>query len=171
MENDIMQDEKNVLTMKLLHYFITEKNYNPIILQGAENEIWLENMESDYKIVRIVSNHIINEEQYDFDIFRTKHIMRKIKFKTFSFSINALSIFTDLDDDVNYESTKNIDCISINDVSDLSKYKFLTKTYPDINKKTDFAEDGFQLFMKITKDINKKNTEDAVKVNALFKRK
>ena len=60
-------DRKNVLAMKLLHYFITEKNYNPIILQGAENEIWLENMDSDYKIVRIVSNHIINEEQYDFE--------------------------------------------------------------------------------------------------------
>ena len=32
-------DDKNVMVMKLLHYFITEKNYNPIILQGAENEI------------------------------------------------------------------------------------------------------------------------------------
>ena len=36
--NDVTQ--KNELVMKLLHYFITEKNYNPIILQGAENEIW-----------------------------------------------------------------------------------------------------------------------------------
>ena len=35
-------DKKDVMTMKLLHYFITEKNYNPIILQGADNEIWLE---------------------------------------------------------------------------------------------------------------------------------
>ena len=42
--------EKNMIVMKLLHYFITEKNYNPIILQGAENEIWLENMDEDYKI-------------------------------------------------------------------------------------------------------------------------
>ena len=48
-------DRKNLLVMKLLHYFITEKNYNPIILQGAKDEIWLENLESDYKIVRIVS--------------------------------------------------------------------------------------------------------------------
>ena len=31
--------ERNELVMKLLHYFITEKNYNPIILQGAENEV------------------------------------------------------------------------------------------------------------------------------------
>ena len=58
------------LVMKLLHYFITEKNYNPIILQGAEDEIWLENLESDYKIIRIVSNYIHNDEQFDFDIFK-----------------------------------------------------------------------------------------------------
>ena len=37
------------MVMKLLHYFITEKDYNPIILQGVENEIWLENNDNDYK--------------------------------------------------------------------------------------------------------------------------
>ena len=46
-----MQEEtmerKNLITIKLLHYFITEKNYNPVLLQGAEDEIWLENLESD----------------------------------------------------------------------------------------------------------------------------
>ena len=44
-------DRVNRLTMKLIHYFITELDYNPIILQGAENEIWLENLELDYKII------------------------------------------------------------------------------------------------------------------------
>lgn len=48
-------DSKNMLVMKLLHYFIIDKNYNPIILQGAENEIWLENLDEDYRIVRIVT--------------------------------------------------------------------------------------------------------------------
>ena len=61
---NIELDDKNVIVMKLLHYFITEKNYNPIILQGAENEILLENMDEDYKIVRIVSNYIHNDEQF-----------------------------------------------------------------------------------------------------------
>ena len=37
-------EKQNEMIMKLLHYFITVKNYNPIILQGAENEIWIENM-------------------------------------------------------------------------------------------------------------------------------
>ena len=115
-------DRKNLLAMKLLHYFITEKNYNPIILQGAQDEIWLENMDSEYKIVRIVSNHIINDEQYNFDLFKAKHIMKKIKRKTFSFSMNVLSIFTDIDEDVKFQNIKNIDCISLYDEKDLEKY-------------------------------------------------
>lgn len=164
-------DRKNLLAMKLLHYFITEKNYNPIILQGADNEIWLENMDSDYKIVRIVSNHIINNEQYNFDIFKTKHIVKKIKRKTFSFSMNVLSIFTDMEEDVELEENNNIDCISLYDENDINKYKFIFDTFPDIDKKLSFSEEGFQLFMKITADINKKNKEDAVKIEDVFKKK
>ena len=165
-------DRKNILAMKLLHYFITEKNYNPIILQGAEDEIWLENMASDYKIVRIVSNHIINDEQYNFDLFKTKHIVKKIKKKTFSLSMNVLSIFTDIDDGVKLkDDTKNIDCISLYDENDLNKYKFIYETFPDISNKMSFSEEGFQLFMRITADINKKNKEDAVKVDEVFKKK
>ena len=53
MKQELALDEKNVLAMKLLHYFITEKDYNPIILQGVENEIWLENLDEDCKVVRI----------------------------------------------------------------------------------------------------------------------
>lgn len=77
--NDVVinMDEKNTLAMKLLHYFITEKGYTPIILQGADDEIWLENLDEDYKIVRIVMNYIHNEEQYKFDVFKTKRILKK----------------------------------------------------------------------------------------------
>ena len=164
-------DRKNLLAMKLLHYFITEKNYNPIILQGADNEIWLENMDSDYKIVRIVQNHIINDEQYNFDLFKTKHIVKKIKRKTFSFSMNVLSIFTDMEDDVKFDNENNIDCISIYDENDINKYKFVYEVFPDISKKMVYTEEGFQLFMKITADINKKNKEDAVKIDEVFKKK
>ena len=99
--------QRNELIMKLLHYFITEKNYNPIILQGAENEIWLENMEGDYKIVRLVSGHIHNDEQLSFDLFKTKRVVRKIKKKTFSLHMNVLSIFTDLGENVELTPTKN----------------------------------------------------------------
>ena len=42
-------NRKDRIVMKLLHYFITEQNYSPIILQGAEDEIGLENLDKDYR--------------------------------------------------------------------------------------------------------------------------
>lgn len=164
-------DDKNVIVMKLLHYFITEKNYNPIILQGAENEIWLENMDAEYEIVRIVSNYIHNNEQFDFDIFKTKRIVKKIKKKTFTFSINTLSIFLDLGENVSMESAKNLDCIKVNNEKDLTKSSIIKTNYPDLSKKLKYSEEGIQLFMKITNDINKHNKTDAEKVDEVFKMK
>lgn len=164
-------DRKNLIVMKLLHYFITEQNYNPIILQGAEDEIWLENLEGDYKIVRIVSNHIHNDEQLNFDLFKTKHIVKKIKRKTFSFNMNVLSIFTDVEENIKFEAEKGIDCISLYDENDINKYNFLYDYFPDIDKKLKFSEEGLQLFMKITSDINKKNKSNAEKAEEIFKPK
>ena len=166
---NIELDDKNVMVMKLLHYFITEKNYNPIILQGAENEIWLENMDEDYKIIRIVSNYIHNDEQFNFDIFKTKRIVKKIRKKTFSFHIDTLSFFLDLGENVNLVSSKNLDCIKIEDEKDLGKNEIIKKCFPDLDKKLKYSEDGFQLFVKITNDINNHNKEDAEKVDEVFK--
>lgn len=171
MNETISLGEKDVIVMKLLHYFITEKNYNPIILQGAENEIWLENMDSEYKIVRIVSNHIHNDEQFEFDLFKTKHVVKKIKRKTLSFNMNVLSIFTDVRDEVNLDSSKNYDCIYINDEKDIDKYSFIKETFPDMSKKLKFSEDGIELFVKITSDINKKNRKDQTEAEDIFKTK
>lgn len=164
-------DRKNLIVMKLLHYFITEKNYNPIILQGAEDEIWLENLESDYKIIRIVSNHIHNEEQLDFDLYKARHVIKKIKKKTFSLKMNALTIFTDLGDNVELKEQDNIDCIYLYDEKDINKYDYLYHHFPDINKKLKFSEEGLQLFIKITNDINRKNKNDAERVEEIFKPK
>ena len=49
MQKEIKLNNSDLLIMNLVHYFITEKNYNPVILQGAKNEIWLENMKENYK--------------------------------------------------------------------------------------------------------------------------
>ena len=126
---NINLDDKNLIVMKLLHYFITEKNYNPIILQGAENEIWLENMDEDYKIIRIVSNYIHNDEQFSFDVFKTKRIIKKIKKKTFSFNMNAFSFFLDLGDNVNLKSSKDLECVKISDEKDIEKNEIVNSLY------------------------------------------
>ena len=168
---NIELDDKNVIVMKLLHYFITEKNYNPIILQGAENEIWLENMDEDYKIVRIVSNYIHNDEQFRFDMFKTKRIVKKIQKKTFSLHVNTLSFFLDLGDNVNLFSSKDLENVNVQDEEDITSSDVVKDYYPDLSKKLVFNEDGVQLFMKISDDISKHNKVDAEHIESVFKMK
>ena len=38
--NEIM-NKKDELVMRLVHYFVTEEDYQPIIVNGVKNEIWL----------------------------------------------------------------------------------------------------------------------------------
>lgn len=164
-------NKKDVMTMKLLHYFITEQNYSPVVLHGAQNEIWLENMHSEYKIVRIVSGYIHNNEQLEFDTFKTRKIVKNIKRKTLNINMPVLSIFIDLGDNVSLNKEKDIDFVSINNIKDIKKYDFLYKYFPNIDKKLKFTEKGMNLFLKITEDINKKNMEEAKRVDELFKPK
>ena len=173
MEEQIMLDEKNVITMKLLHYFITEKNYNPIILQGVDNEIWLENLDEDCKVIRIVSNYIHNDEQFDFDVFKTKRILKKIKKKTFSFKINVMSIFLSMGDNIQEDinADPNLMCINVKEEKDLKKNKLIQNVFPDLSDKLKYDEKGVELFMKITGDINKHNKDDARRLEKVFKNK
>ena len=125
---EIQLGKNDEVVMKLLHYFITEQGYNPIILHGAKDEIWLENMDSEYEIVRIVSGYIHNNEQLNFDLFRTKQILKKIKKSTFSLKVNTLSLFVNLGDNVKIEEFKDfpkIDIASINTIEDINKYDFI----------------------------------------------
>lgn len=167
-------DKNDEIVMKLLHYFITEKNYNPIVLHGAKNEIWLENMDNEsYEIVRIVTDYIHNDEQLNFDLFKTKQITKQIKKKTLSFNMDVLSIFVNLNEnvDINKMNYNHIDCAGIKNIKDLNKYDFVIKNYPEITKDTNFKEKGMNLFMKITSDISKKNEEENYKANDIFKKK
>ena len=67
--DEIIIKSDDLLVMNLINYFITEENYKPMIIHGINDEIWLENLDNNYKIVRIVSHHIHNKEQLDFDKF------------------------------------------------------------------------------------------------------
>ena len=66
----IVMNKKDEIIMKLVHYFITEENYNPIVVNGVKDEIWLENSEGPYRIIRINSNNIFNKEQLNYDFFK-----------------------------------------------------------------------------------------------------
>ena len=171
--NEIIIDEKEEIVMKLLHYFITEKGYSPVIVRGVKDEIWLENLKEDFNIIRIVSGYIHNNEQFKFDLFKTKSLIKSIKKKTLSFKMKALSIFVNLGENVNISSFEesNIYFANIKGTEDLAKYYFVIDSFPDITKDTDFKEEGFELFLKITDDINKKNEEEAKMNEDVFKMK
>ena len=169
-EEMITLSEKDNLAMKLLHYFIIEKGYTLILLQGVENEFWLENLDEEYKIVRIVANYIHNDEQYKFDVFKTNRILRKIKAKTLSLRLNTLSIFLDLGNTVHLEEqqTKNLTAIEIKEDQDVKKNKVLKTYFPDLAKKLKFSEKGLELFVKVTNDINEHNANDQKKISKVF---
>lgn len=164
--------ERDELSMKLLHYFITKLNYSPIIVQGVENEIWLQNLDEDYKVVRIVNNYIHNDEQLDFDAYKTKRMIKQIKRKTFSLKVKVLSIITDVGENVDQSKTyDNIDVVYIKNESELKKNKLVKEAFPDLSKNLEYSEDGFQLFLKITNEINKKNRSEAMENDSIFQKK
>lgn len=166
--------QNDEIVMKLLHYFITEKGYTPIILHGAKNEIWLENLDSNYEVVRIVTNYIHNGEQLDFDLYKTRQIVKRIKRKTFSFNLNTLSLFTNLGDSINmeeYKKVEHIDCAKVENIKDLDKYEFIKNEFPTIAEDTNFKEVGLNLFLKITQDINRTNEKTAVQAEQIFSKK
>ena len=164
--------ERDEISMKLLHYFITKLNYSPIIVQGVENEIWLQNLDEEYKVIRIVNNYIHNDEQLDFDAFKTKKMIKQIKRKTFSFKIKVLSILTDIGENVDTTKTyDNIDITYIKDESELKNDKLLKEKFPDLSKNLEYSEEGFQLFLKITTEINKKNRSEAMENDNIFQKK
>ncbi len=164
--------ESDEISMKLLHYFITKLNYSPIIVQGVENEIWLQNLDEEYKVIRIVNNYIHNDEQLDFDAYKTKKMIKQIKRKTFSFKIKVLSILTDVGENVDRTKTyDNIDITYIKDESELKKSELLKEKFPDLSKNLEYSEEGFQLFLKITTEINKKNRSEAMENDNIFQKK
>ena len=165
-------DTQDELIMKMLHYFITKKNYNPIILHGIKNEIWLENMDAKYRVVRIISNHIHNNEQLDFDIFKTKKISKQIKNKTLTLNLDILNIYVDLGDNVKLDDVNNshMKYLKINEMKDFKKYKDILEIYPSIDSEVKTLE-GMDLFMKLTSDITKKTEKDAIENEKIFSMK
>lgn len=171
MNAEIIND-RDLITMKLLYYFIKIKNYNPVIVQGAKNEIWLENLSEDIKIVRIVNNYIHNNEQMEFDKFKTKRLVSKIKKKTFSLKMQVLNIFTDLGENVDFKKTNQDDktykYINIKETDDLLNNQVIQTNFSDLKNNLEFKEEGFSLFLKITNEINEKNREEAIKNDDIF---
>lgn len=152
--NETIIKSDDLLIMNLINYFITEENYKPMIIHGVNDEIWLENLDNNYKIVRIVSHHIHNKEQLDFDKFKLSRVVKQVKRKTLSFSVKVLNIYTDIED----EKMLNNDDVLITKEKDINNPK-LVNAFPDIVEKTNRKEDGLEYFIKVTDNINKNNAK------------
>ena len=157
-----VMDSYDLLVMKLIHYFIVSENYTPIIIKGIDDEVWLENKNKEYSIIRIVTRNIINKEQYDYDILKTKHIVKQLKRKLIDFSMNVLSIYLDK----NFYTNKidNFDekyiSILIKDEDDFINNEYINKAYKQVIDKFTYKEEGFELISKLTKEIEEKNIKE-----------
>lgn len=172
MEKVIIKD-RELVTMNLVHYFITEKDYNPVIVHGINDEIWLENMNEEYRLIRIVSRYIHNNEQLDYNKFRSFQIAKKLKLKTLSFKMNMLSIYTDIGDNVSLLQSNDNDNLSvfIKNITDIKNNSIIFNVFPDIIEKTDYSEQGIELLLKFTDDINSRNERKNKQMEKIFKNK
>ena len=154
----IRNDDK--IMMSLVHYFVTKKNYAPIQVQGVKDEIWLENLNGPYRIIRINCNTILNDEQYKFDIFKMKHIIKQIKKKTMSFKVNTLNICLEMSNKINLDNKYDINTVSVNSLEEVKKNNSIKDTFPDINKELIETSDELDLIINITNDINEKTEKE-----------
>ncbi len=165
MEETIFRSD-DLLVLDLINYFITEQNYNPMIIYGLNDEIWLENLSNEYKIIRIVSHHIHNREQLSLDKFKLSRIVKQVKKKTLSFKIKVLNIYTDIED----EKILSEYDISIKRQEDIKNPK-LVDIFPDIVAKTEIKEKGIEHFIRVTDNINQKSEKRSKIVEKIFSRK
>ncbi len=170
----IVMNKKDELIMKLVHYFITEQNYNPIVVNGVKDEIWLENTKGPYRIIRINSNSIFNREQLDYDYYKAESITRQIKKKTLSFRVDVLNILLELNEDLKLteeDTRKNITNATIQSYDTNIKDENILEAFPDINNKILKSTDGVELIINVTKDINEKTNKENKTYEDTFKPK
>lgn len=162
-------DENNGNILKILHFFVTEEDYKPIIINGLENEIWLENMEKDLKLIRISTNRILNYEQLNHDTNKAVYIMNSIKKNTFSLKMTMLNILMSTDDTIDVKGNiKNVETIKVSKIIDFKKNKFINEFFPKIKKfkindKTDTLE-----FFRLTDEMNKDTLKKEKKLEKIF---
>lgn len=161
------------VTMRLVHYFVTKENYQPIVVNGLENEIWLENSDKHYEVIRINSNYIHNNEQLDFDLFKAKSVIKQIKKKMLSFKCNTLNILLNVGENVSSLESKykNMDVVSLNLDINLEENDKFTSIFPQIKEDKIDSTDDMDFFINVTQDINETTDKKNRAYEKIFKKK
>lgn len=171
MNSEITVTEKEELIMRLVHYFVTKENYSPIFVNGVKNEIWLENLNANYRIIRINSNYIHNIEQLEFDFYKIANVNKQISKKTLTRKLKTLNILTDTNDDLIVENTPTVDSFIIKSNKDLEKKDGLISLYPLINEERIKDLHGLDFLLNVSNDINKKTEKENRFYENVFKEK
>jgi rhomboid protease GluP len=138
--------EVNVISVKLAHYFVKERNYKPIVVRNSINDLWLENFHEQYKIIRIVLHPIINDVQLQTDLNFAFRVKKSIEKNTFSYRTKMLNIYLNLNTGI------------------VNKYKQIDAIKVDGNK--DFDQKQFANFRDISNvDINYNNEDEMKKLS------
>lgn len=171
MKEMISVTEKDELIMRLVHYFVTKENYAPIMVNGVKNEIWLENLDAYYRIIRINSNYIHNKEQMEFDQYKILNVNKQISKKTLSRKLKTLNILTDTNDDLKVECDNNIDNYIVKSNEDLESSNGIISLFPKLND--DVVKDlhGLDFLLNVSNDINKKTEKENKFYENVFKQK
>lgn len=166
---DIIINKKDDIIVKLVHYFVTEKDYKPIVVNGLQNEIWLENMNNDIKIIRLNINYIHNDEQLNNDLRKVDAIRRNIKKKTYTFKMKVLNILVDCGENVTLKNTDYIESVEVKKIGDIKKNKFVNEYFPDLKDKINSKKSNVIDMFKMTEELNDKTVKDDKKMSKLFK--
>ena len=166
---DISVRKEDQILMSLVHYFVTKENYAPIYVHGVKDEIWLEKLDGPYRVIRINSNRIFNDEQFNFDQYKINDILRQIRKRTMSFNVNALNINLNADEKIDgNKGLKHIDNIRISNIKDIAQNQNILDIFPNLKNGIDPNSSGLELIFNVTNDINKKTQSDNKRYEKIF---
>lgn len=148
--------------MKLVHYFVINQSYEAINIKGAQEEISLQNFKKMFKVIRIVEKKITTKEELDKDVALTLNLAKKIKRRTFSFSLPIQIIYLNIEE--------SLELPNINNLSIINNKEKLNMFYPDLIDKTNFSETGVKLINRITYDLNSHSEKISKEYNDTFKK-
>ena len=158
--NKMSISKEDTLVMKLIHYFVTNEDYRPIVVHGVQNEIWLENLDNDIPLIRINSNYIHNEEQLMSDLRKVEVIRKTIKKKTYSFRSKVLNLLMNTRDEVTLTEEENVLSIKVKNITELKKNKFINDYFPNFKEKVVSKNNGIVDVLEMTEELNKKTIKE-----------
>ena len=165
---NIVIDKKDQVVMSLVHYFVTKENYAPILVQGVKDEVWLQNLDGPYKVIRINSNYVHNSEQYEYDMLKVSSVLKQIRKKTLSFHMNMLNIYVNLAERVNFGKYKHIDSVEISDIPEIAKNEILQEAFPGLEKKLIENSNGLDMIYNVSYEINLKTEKENKLYESVF---